>query len=419
MTAEKGFGRKDNRETAQKTSGKRVRGQYTKSRYDGRQDQATLGTAQEEEKGSDWGLSSIWGGGKKKKKSSKSVKLDSPRRGTTFNPSVKRPREYSDSVPKSPGATILQRGRLKRDYAAFDTNEGPQQGGGVQSDMRYNHRPESNQPGEMFMSPEMQNSLLPSVSTEEKQAQQAHQQTQNQGQTRRSPALVHLARPHSQAYDAQDQASQRAINIASGAGQESTGSHITSSDTAPIFKFDPILAPPEMPPRLYPQNMYIPGGEPMMRPPSSRAYPPTPEEAMRKFKRQQTTPAFVSPESARIQPIDELHDRSPGIMDERTACSGYRSFRGGLKYTISEDRTTDAFKRRKVHFIALGHSNSRAAEVEEVDKSDAARASVLADSNPSDDTGTMYTDNLEDLFNMDEYENPEQSTFDDAFFNFE
>lgn len=31
----------------------------------------------------------------------------------------------------------------------------------------------------------------------------------------------------------------------------------------------------------------------------------------------------------------------------------------------------------------------------------------------------MATDDLEDLFNMDEYENPEQSQFDDAFFNFE
>ncbi|KAH9866289.1 hypothetical protein J1614_008855 [Plenodomus biglobosus] len=31
---------------------------------------------------------------------------------------------------------------------------------------------------------------------------------------------------------------------------------------------------------------------------------------------------------------------------------------------------------------------------------------------------TMTTDNLDDLFNMDEYENPENSSFDDAFFNF-
>ncbi|KAF1918325.1 hypothetical protein BDU57DRAFT_515023 [Ampelomyces quisqualis] len=33
--------------------------------------------------------------------------------------------------------------------------------------------------------------------------------------------------------------------------------------------------------------------------------------------------------------------------------------------------------------------------------------------------GGITTDNLDDLFNMDEYENPEQSSFDDAFFNFE
>ncbi|KAI8943309.1 hypothetical protein NX059_001329 [Plenodomus lindquistii] len=31
---------------------------------------------------------------------------------------------------------------------------------------------------------------------------------------------------------------------------------------------------------------------------------------------------------------------------------------------------------------------------------------------------TMATDNLDDLFNMDEYENPENSSFDDAFFDF-
>jgi outer membrane biosynthesis protein TonB len=40
---------------------------------------------------------------------------------------------------------------------------------------------------------------------------------------------------------------------------------------------------------------------------------------------------------------------------------------------------------------------------------------------PADDDmmATMAVDDLEDLFNMNEYENPEQSQFDDAFFNFE
>jgi hypothetical protein len=42
------------------------------------------------------------------------------------------------------------------------------------------------------------------------------------------------------------------------------------------------------------------------------------------------------------------------------------------------------------------------------------------DTTATDDLmGGMMTDNLDDLFNMDEYENPEQSSFDDAFFNFE
>lgn len=39
--------------------------------------------------------------------------------------------------------------------------------------------------------------------------------------------------------------------------------------------------------------------------------------------------------------------------------------------------------------------------------------------NNDDLMGTMAADDLEDLFNMDEYANPEQSSFDDAFFNFE
>ncbi|RAR04927.1 hypothetical protein DDE82_004177 [Stemphylium lycopersici] len=39
--------------------------------------------------------------------------------------------------------------------------------------------------------------------------------------------------------------------------------------------------------------------------------------------------------------------------------------------------------------------------------------------NNDDMMATMATDDLEDLFNMDEYENPEQSSFDDAFFNFD
>jgi hypothetical protein len=32
---------------------------------------------------------------------------------------------------------------------------------------------------------------------------------------------------------------------------------------------------------------------------------------------------------------------------------------------------------------------------------------------------TMGANDLDDLFNMDDYANPEQSSFDDAFFNFE
>ncbi|EUC32083.1 hypothetical protein COCCADRAFT_27322 [Bipolaris zeicola 26-R-13] len=39
--------------------------------------------------------------------------------------------------------------------------------------------------------------------------------------------------------------------------------------------------------------------------------------------------------------------------------------------------------------------------------------------NNDDMMGTMAADDLEDLFNMDDYANPEQSSFDDAFFNFE
>ncbi|EAT81848.1 hypothetical protein HBH56_102200 [Parastagonospora nodorum] len=41
------------------------------------------------------------------------------------------------------------------------------------------------------------------------------------------------------------------------------------------------------------------------------------------------------------------------------------------------------------------------------------------EANNDDLMGGMMTENLDDLFNMDEYANPEQSSFDDAFFNFE
>jgi hypothetical protein len=45
---------------------------------------------------------------------------------------------------------------------------------------------------------------------------------------------------------------------------------------------------------------------------------------------------------------------------------------------------------------------------------------VKIDTANDDLMGDMVTtDNLDDLFNMDEYENPEQSSFDDAFFNFD
>ncbi|KAL6708575.1 hypothetical protein ACN47E_002556 [Coniothyrium glycines] len=42
-----------------------------------------------------------------------------------------------------------------------------------------------------------------------------------------------------------------------------------------------------------------------------------------------------------------------------------------------------------------------------------------AEGKNNDMMATMAVDDLEDLFNMDEYENPENSSFDDAFFNFE
>jgi hypothetical protein len=51
---------------------------------------------------------------------------------------------------------------------------------------------------------------------------------------------------------------------------------------------------------------------------------------------------------------------------------------------------------------------------------EAANTNTADDEAANDDLmGGMMTDNLDDLFNMDEYENPEQSSFDDAFFNFE
>jgi hypothetical protein len=55
----------------------------------------------------------------------------------------------------------------------------------------------------------------------------------------------------------------------------------------------------------------------------------------------------------------------------------------------------------------------------ETEKKDTA-VMTNTDTTATDDLmGGMMTDNLDDLFNMDEYENPEQSSFDDAFFNFE
>jgi hypothetical protein len=44
---------------------------------------------------------------------------------------------------------------------------------------------------------------------------------------------------------------------------------------------------------------------------------------------------------------------------------------------------------------------------------------AVEENNTDDMMGDMMTNDLDDLFNMDEYENPEQSSFDDAFFNFE
>ena len=323
---ENGFGRKYDRETSRKIFGKRVRGQETKPRYEIRQDQAILGA---------------------------------PRRvnwGVTPNQPPKRSRKSSGSVPESAGLTIPQRGRLKRDYAEFNTNKAPRLRRGVRYDMSYDHEPEPDQRGQMFMSPEMQNSNLPSVSTGEKQAQQAqqaqqaNQQAQNQDQVQLSPALK--SSTPEQAITAHDQALQRGMDIPRGAGQESTSSHSTGSDAVPNFKFDPILAPPGMPPQFYPQTLRSP------------APPAPPEQAVRTSKRHRATPAHAFSESARMRSIDELDDRSPVTRNDQTAYSGYSFSRRELKHTISEDCTTDAFKRRKNLFIALEQPLSRAARIE-------------------------------------------------------
>ncbi|EMD90327.1 hypothetical protein COCC4DRAFT_160255, partial [Bipolaris maydis ATCC 48331] len=48
-----------------------------------------------------------------------------------------------------------------------------------------------------------------------------------------------------------------------------------------------------------------------------------------------------------------------------------------------------------------------------------AEEATTNNNNNDDMMGTMAADDLEDLFNMDDYANHEQSSFDDAFFNFE
>lgn len=55
------------------------------------------------------------------------------------------------------------------------------------------------------------------------------------------------------------------------------------------------------------------------------------------------------------------------------------------------------------------------ANINTTTNADAAKNPTATDDMMAD----MPTDNLDDLFNMDEYENPENSSFDDAFFNFE
>ncbi|KAF2822067.1 hypothetical protein CC86DRAFT_373263 [Ophiobolus disseminans] len=55
----------------------------------------------------------------------------------------------------------------------------------------------------------------------------------------------------------------------------------------------------------------------------------------------------------------------------------------------------------------------------ETANNDATNTTMNNDTTADDMMGGMVTDNLDDLFNMDEYENPENSSFDDAFFNFE
>ncbi|KAI4658935.1 uncharacterized protein J4E79_006695 [Alternaria viburni] len=107
-----------------------------------------------------------------------------------------------------------------------------------------------------------------------------------------------------------------------------------------------------------------PGGQQIDRPKTTGPATPAQMKAMRNFGSQQTTTAHAPSESARTQPVDKFDHRSPAIANEWTFCSGHRFTRGELKYTISEDRTTDAFKRRKVHFIALGQPSIRAATVE-------------------------------------------------------
>jgi hypothetical protein len=74
---------------------------------------------------------------------------------------------------------------------------------------------------------------------------------------------------------------------------------------------------------------------------------------------QHTTPGYTPSGILQIDEIDERDDGSATSTRSRICGSAYRFRREKLKYTISEDRTMDAYQRQRVCFLALERSRKK------------------------------------------------------------
>ena len=262
-----------------------------------------------------------------------------PRPELSPRPSIGLIRGVSGKTEASSAFTPRARARLKRNYTAFDTDHRPQQGQAIQPNVEPS-------PASYFMSPGMQYALLPSSSVPESITEQ-------------EAVVNRLTRELS------------ALRAHSASVPESITEQQRASPVPAMYVGN--ATPPSPPPQAVYQCDFPDCHKSFVRKDLHERHkerhngpepqPPASPEGSNSNKKQTAT-GHTPSYTFQIDEIDELDDCSAKIASDVISSSAYRFPREKLKYTISEDRTMNSFKRHRACFLALEQPARRTTKFE-------------------------------------------------------